>query len=259
MKKLSILLVLIISISFCFSANAAELKQTEAFFVNDYADVIEPKYESEICAKGENLYSATEAQVVVVTVDSIDGRDAAMFAADLGNQWGLGSKDKDNGVVILLVMDSREIEISTGTGIGGALPASKCGRIIDEYGLDYLSDGMYGLGLASIYNSVMNELFIYYGLDPAEDYTPVDDDGSNLAGTIMAIIFIVIVILSVIGNHRGRGGRGGFFPIIFFGGRGGFGGGSFGGGSSFGGGFGGSGGFRGGGGSFGGGGAGRRF
>ncbi len=249
MKKL---VVLFFALAVCFglvlNVSASEIpKITDAFFVNDYADVIESKYEEQICAKGENLYNATKAQVVVVTVESSNGVSAANYAADIGNKWKLGDEDKDNGVVILLIMDTRDIYIGTGEGIGGALPASKCGRIIDEYGIEYLSDGEYGKGLASIYNSVMNELFIYYGLDPDEDYSPVSDDIS-IEIIACLIIFVVIIILSL--SSRGR--RRGFPFVIFPGGPGGRGGGFGGGGFS-------GGGFSGGGGSFGGGGAGRKF
>lgn len=254
MKKLIVLtcaVLLLLAVPCGFAVTVDSLKQTEAFFVNDYANVIDANYEQDIYTRGEKLYNATEAQVVVVTVGSIDGRDPADFGADLGNKWKLGSKDKDNGVVVLLVMDSREIEICTGEGIGGALPASKCGRIIDTYGMNYLSAGEYGKGLASIYDSIMNELFIYYGLDPDADYRSVDEvDVWGIVRTVV-IIIVVIALLALSSKGRHNGGGGGhiiFFPGMFHGG-GGFGGGR-------GGGFGG---FSGGGGSFGGGGAGRKF
>ena len=256
MKKLLIFILsafILSAVPVCVAISADELKQTDAFFVNDYAGVIEESYERTICEQGERLYNASKAQVVVVTVDSIDGRSAANFAADLGNAWKLGDGELDNGVVILLVMDSKDIQIGTGSGIGGALPASKCGRIIDTYGIDYLSDGEYGKGLASIYDSVMNELFIYYGLDPDADYEQVEDESESIAviGMIGAVVMIIVIIIIV----AGRGGRHRGGPFLF-GGPGSFGGG-FPGGHS-GGGFSG-GGFSGGGGSFGGGGAGRKF
>ena len=144
-----------------------------------------------------------------------------------------------------------------GYGLEGALPDSKTGRILDAYGMSYFSADDFSTGLASVYGAVVNEVYIEYGLAPAEGYTPISqipqyeaqDNTSALRVGISWLILIVIVALYIAIFGR-RGG------IIFFGPPGGFGGfhsgGFHGGGSGFGG-------FRGGGGSFGGGGAGRRF
>lgn len=253
MKKLlkTIICIVLLALIGTFSVSVAALPtQTDAFFVNDYADVISSETENKIYSQGENLYNACKAQAVVVTVDSLDGEPIEGYAYNLANEWALGDKDEDNGVLILLAVNDREVRIEVGSGLEGALPDSKTGRIIDTYGIEYFSRDDFSSGLASVYNSVVNEIYIEYGLEPDKNYKPVEN-GMSTAEIIISIIVVLIVVLSFFS----RGGRGGIFFFPFFIGRGGYHGG-YNGGYRGGGGFGG---FSGGGGGFSGGGASRRF
>ena len=238
-------------------------KPTSQFFVNDFAEVIEQSAEDEIYSKGAALQEKTTAQVVVVTVDTLDGEEPADYALELGREWGVGQEEEDNGVVILLAKTERQIYIAVGYGLEGALPDSKTGRIIDIYGLEYLKNNDFSNGLLEIFKAVVNEVYIEYGEEPEEGYTAIEDTneetleeyGARVAASWVIMIAVVILFVLIFGRRRrgffwfgGPFGGGGFGGGGFHGGSGGFGGGSFGGG-----------GFGGGGGSFGGGGAGRGF
>jgi len=231
------------------------LKPTENFYVNDFADVISADDESKIQSNAVALNQKTTAQVVVVTVESLDGKEAWEYALDLGREWGVGDKEADNGVVILLSESDRQIEIAVGYGLEGAIPDSKAGRIIDLYGLEYLKQDDFSAGITAITNAVINEVYIEYGVSP-EGYTPIDsikettDVGENSGAVIIYWIIMIVIVLSIVVLPSRRRG------FVMFGGLGGHSG--YGGGFNSRGGFG-SGGFSGGGGSFGGGGAGRGF
>ena len=252
MKKLkNVICIVLLALIGTFSVSAAALPvQTDAFFVNDYAGVIRREHRDKIYLQGENLYNACKAQAVVVTVDSLDGEPIEDYAYELANEWALGDEEMDNGVLILLSVKDRKVRIEVGSGLEGALPDSKTGRIIDTYGIEYFSRDDFSSGLASVYNSVVNEIYIEYDLEPDKNYKPVEN-GMSTAEIIISIIVVVIVVLSFFS----RGGRGGFMFFPFFIGRGGYHGGYHG-GYRGGGGFGG---FSGGGGGFSGGGASRRF
>lgn len=235
-----------------------KLQPTENFYVNDFANIIDADDESLMLSKAVALNEATTSQVVVVTINSLNGAEASDYALNLGRDWGVGDKEKNNGIVILLSLEEREIYIAVGYGLEGALPDSKTGRIIDRYGLSYLKSDNFSDGLLSINNAIINEVYIEYGIEPEEGYVPIDSLG-NIAVyenepvkvTVSWIILIIILIIFFT-ITRGRGG-----PFFFLGFPGYFGGGYRSGGFS--GRSGGFGGFSGGGGSFGGGGAGRRF
>ena len=228
---------------------------TESFYVNDFANVIGDTDKTEMLSRAVTLNNKTTAQVVVVTVESLNGSEPADYALKLGREWGVGNKEADNGIVILLSTGEREIYIAVGYGLEGALPDSKTGRIIDRYGLEYLKTDNFSAGLKEISRAIINEVYIEYGIEPEDGYTSIDylpDEiyGSESAADVSTswVIMIIILILFFTFFGRGRGG-----PFIFFGGP------TFRGGFSGGGRSGGFGGFSGGGGSFGGGGAGRGF
>ena len=255
-----LLAIVCISFAGCSLADKKQLPTpTEKFFVNDFAAILDENDAEKMYANGVALQEATTAQVVVVTVDSLNDKIIADYALELGREWGVGDKEKNNGVVILLSEGDREIYIAVGYGLEGALPDSKTGRIIDTYGIPYFSNDNFSTGLASVYNAVVNEIYIEYGMQPIENYVPIDllpqtEEIQVSAGKVLLSWLALIVIIALYMFIFGR--RGGLFlfgtPRVF-GGYNNYRGGGFGGSS------GGFGGFSGGGGSFGGGGAGRGF
>lgn len=234
--------------------SAETLNPTNNFFVNDFANVISPSDESSMQIAGEKLFSDTTAQAVVVTVENMGGKDIDSFALNLARNWGIGSEDKNNGVLIILAVEERKVKIEVGTGLEGALTDAKTGRILDIYGVKHFEDNDFSLGLSKVYNSVVNEIYIEYDMTPSEDYEPVDERSSGAAAMARIAIILIIIFLSIrFGGRRGPGGHGGI-PFFFF--HGGHGGG-FGSGGGFSGRSGG--GFSGGGGGFSGGGSSRGF
>ena len=235
----------------CGEAEQTYPTATKEFYVNDFADVISEDDEQKILSNAVTLEEKTTAQVVVVTVENLNGQEPWQYALELGRNWGVGDKEKNNGVVILLSESDREIYISVGYGLEGALPDSKTGRIIDLYGMEYLKANNFSKGLFEISNAVVGEVYIEYGLDAQEGYSSIatveDEKEEDPASVIVSWIIMIVIIAVISIVFRGRGG---IFFMPFPTGRGnhhgGFGGGGFGG-------------FSGGGGSFGGGGAGRRF
>lgn len=242
----------------CLLSAAAKSKlplPTDAFFVNDFANCLTAEDAAEMQSLGEALYKATGAQVVVVTVSSLDGEAIEDYGYDLANEWGIGAEQADSGVLLLLSTGDRRVRIEVGKGLEGCLPDGKTGRILDTYAIPYLKDNNFSKGLLEAYKILINEVYTEYGQTPS-DYVPMEDtDDETDTGYFieMAAPFIILAILIAlsIAHKRGSGGDGGFHGGTFYGGSVG---GGFSGGSSHS-----SGGFSGGGGSFGGGGASRGF
>ncbi len=256
-RLLSIALGVLLCFSLCGCAEEAEKypKATEKFYVNDFADVIDDTAENEFVSKAAALANATTAQVALVTVRDFGGDEPYEYATELARRWGVGDKEKNNGILVALSVDEREIFIAVGYGLEGALPDSKTGRIIDVYGLEHLRNDRFSEGLTAIGEALINEVYIEYGLAPQEGYVNIDnvrqeEINPSKVGVSWGALIIILIILMLL-SRRGGGGII-FFPMFRGGGGyrsgGGFSSGGFSGG-----------GFRGGGGSFGGGGAGRGF
>ncbi len=248
-----------LSLSLSFSVFAIDIPDpTTDFFVNDFANVIDDADEAEIMQMGADLYNQTTAQIVVVTVESLDGYEVNEYALELGREWGVGSEETDNGVVILLSVNDREITIQVGYGLEGAVTDSISGRVLDTYAIPYLSNDDFSTGLLETYKAVSNIVGSEYGitLDPDYeidnyDYYSTETEDLDAVTNFVIALFIVSVIVMIIFNRFGKGGNGNDHH---------YGGGTFySGGFSSGGSSRGGGGFSGGGGSFGGGGASRGF
>lgn len=240
---LAVFLVLFSNVAF-----AADLpKPTKNFFVNDFANVISNADEEKMQQQGEALFKECGAQVVVVTVKSLNGEDLESYSLNLARSWRIGSDKNDDGILLLLAVDERKVRIEVGYGLEGALPDSKTGRILDTYGVDRFKKNDFSTGLAAVYDSLVNEVYIEKGLDPADGYTPVEDYSPTTKEKVIAYGIIALIVLAFIFTKRGKRKRG----FVYYGG--GFGGGGFSGSGSSGG------GFSGGGGSFGGGGSSRGF
>jgi uncharacterized protein len=183
----------------------------------------------------------TSTQIAIVTIPSTNGRDIAEVGLAILRDWGIGTKEKNNGILILAAIDDRKIRIEVGTGLEGAVPDAIANRIIDENIKPNFRQGNYYQGFDEAVDRIIEASKGEYKGTPNRR-----DESSNAPGLVILLI-IIIVIISVLRNGGGgRGGgisrRGWIGPIIggFIGGssRGG----SWGGGSSGGGGFGGFGG-----------------
>jgi len=189
----------------------------------------------------------TGDQVVVLTVDSLDGEPIEDYSVRVAQTWKLGQKGKDNGVLLVVAKQDRKIRIDVGYGLEPTLTDLETGRIIDLMRPDF-QKGDFGAGIEHGSEAILT------ALDGGEVPVPAKQpEGKGLPDFLTFGIAIgVFLLLNALAN-RSRSSR---WPRGGGGWWGGFGGGGFGGGGfSGGGGGGGGGGFSGGGGSFGGGGA----
>ena len=200
---------------------------------------------------------STSTQIVVATINSLQGEDIAMYATKWAHKWGIGQKEKDNGILLLVSKKDRKLWIATGYGVEHLLTDAMSKRIINRIILPEFRRGNFYSGLDKGTSVIIQVLNGEYQGSPQKR-------GGEDGGIPIVFIILFFIILFIILSNKNKGHRGGRRRrdmsiletiILSNSGRGGFGGGGFGG--SSGGGFGG-GGFGGGfgGGGFGGGGAG---
>ena len=91
-------------------------------WVTDMANVISPASEQQINARLFDLKAATGHEVAVVTVDNVNAASPKAFATELFNLWGIGSKERNDGLLVLLVVGQRRLEMETGIGMESRLP-----------------------------------------------------------------------------------------------------------------------------------------
>jgi uncharacterized protein len=254
---------------FSLPAQAQTFPKNNGSPVVDQADLLRPEQELDLKSKAEALYARSGRAFAVATVNSLEGYPVEDYAYRLGREWGLGQRETDDGVLLLVAPNDRKVWIATGYGAGEFMTDAMAGVITRETILPHFKENPpdYGGGIVAGADAIIKQMSL-----------PPDQAEANVAKAnqeqrarrdaspgILPVIFWIIVILFVMsmfarraGGRRYRRRRGWGGPIILWG-PGWSGGSSWSGGGSWGGsggGFGGGsfGGF--GGGSFGGGGAG---
>ncbi|MEX2514378.1 MAG: TPM domain-containing protein [Cyclobacteriaceae bacterium] len=229
--------------------------------VNDFSESLSDQEVRQLENKLLAYNDSTSSQVSIVLINSVGPYAISDYAYQLGDKWGIGRKDRDNGILILAAMKDRKVFIATGYGMEGAIPDALAKRIVEQLIVPNFRTEDYFTGLDQATDMIFK---LASGEYDAEQLSSSD----RPAGVLPFLLIFVIgfVVLSLIknrkdnNNHMG-GKRGGvdFFTTMMLAGMLGSNRGKFGDFSSGKGGFGGGGGgsFGGfGGGSFGGGGAG---
>lgn len=140
-------------------------KPTSDFYVYDGADVLSSEVESLILSVNRN-YEQTEEkpQVVVATVPSMDGAYIEEYAVEMFEQWGIGDKDTDNGALLLIAEDERQIRIEIGYGLEGAITDSYSGQILDA-NIEALKASDYNTAVEPIFTALATAVNDEFGLD----------------------------------------------------------------------------------------------
>ncbi|MFY9414631.1 MAG: TPM domain-containing protein, partial [Tepidanaerobacteraceae bacterium] len=171
-------------------------------YVFDYADLIESQDEQAMQKIAKAIDDRTKAQVVVVTVNDLSRMEIEEYALNLFRNWGIGDREKNNGVLILvnkesLIANQRgRIRIEVGYGLEGAITDGKAGAILDNFALPAFETGDYSRGIKDAFMAVSAEVAKEYGLDledgelsGLESYA-VEEDDDLLTDIIIAIIII---------------------------------------------------------------------
>jgi uncharacterized protein len=256
-KKLILFFCLALCTLFAFAQN---LPAKSDALVTDYTNTLSSSEQQKLEDKLLAFNDSTSTQIAILIMTSIGDYDINDYGQRVLRAWGIGQKEKNNGVLILVAKGDRKVTIQTGYGMEGSLPDVTTQEIIQNDIKPNFKAGNYYAGLDAASDAIIKSVKGEY----KADNKPRSKGGG---GSIAILIIIVVVILIIIFRNRGGGGqiidrRGGASPFWWFlggamlgresGGWGGFSGGGdgggWGGGGDSGGGFGGFGGGDGGGG-----------
>jgi uncharacterized protein len=123
--------------------------------VNDFANVLSDEEERALEIKLVRFSDSTSTQVAVITINTLEGYTIEEVAHKFLRDWGVGQKDKNNGVVILSSIQDRKINIQTGLGMEGALPDLICKRIITKDIIPAYKQQQYFEGLDKATDSII--------------------------------------------------------------------------------------------------------
>ncbi len=229
------------------------IPQMPSHYVVDLARIIDDNVELRLNGYLQELEQKTSAQVVVLTVTSLEGEPIDELSITIAHdRWKLGQKDKDNGALLVVALKDRKYRFEIGYGLEGILPDSLVGSLGRKYLVPYFQKGDYSTGIYAVTLALINEIASSAGVDitgmpklQRGDYHGRSSKGGGILGTIFGALFFIAAIMLFIrhprlflflllasslgGGRRGWAGGGGFggggFGSFGGGGGGGFGGG----------------------------------
>ena len=207
--------------------------------VNDFASILRSDEKEAIEAKLKAYSDSTSTQIAIVIMQNIGDYDERDYAEKLAEKWGIGTKGKDNGILIFVDVADHKMSIETGYGMEGVLPDALCKRIIENYMKPQFKAGNFYKGFDDATTVIIK---LASGEYKADDIKSGGKD-SRIVWIILIIIIIYVILKAIFGKRSystyssgGYSGGGGFFGggggSSRDSGFGGFGGGGFGGGGS---------------------------
>lgn len=242
MKKIFIALSLFIftGIGFCEEPNF----QNYTGYVNDYANILSSETKAKLTALSAEIENKTTSQLAILTIDTTSPFDIETYAVKLFEKWGIGQKQKNNGVLILVAVKDRRVRIEVGYGLEGAIPDALAKNIIEKSMLPFFKNRDYNAGILQGASVIAKLIASEYNVEISElDNIKISAPSKRFS--IFDFLFLILVIIMLIrrsffwffpmsGTGRGKGGYwyGGGSSGGFSGGFGGFGGGFSGGGGA---------------------------
>ncbi len=183
---------------------------TSDFYVNDFAAVFSEEEKQALMDRAVELSDATDGiQVVITTVESLDGNTVEDYANAMYNQYEIGRNDM--GLLILLSTGDRKIRVEVGKSMEAYFNDAKAGRFIDNYAIPKLKENKFNEGLISLQTEVINEIGVSINNvnTPTEAMQPEEENPVSkpivinwgaivliAAGIVIIGIFVFVVIIS---------------------------------------------------------------
>jgi uncharacterized protein len=172
--------------------------------VNDFSGLLNPGNLQKLESKLQSFYYETSTQIYVVILDDLGGYDISDFAFQLGEKWGVGTKGKDNGIVILLNPSADRMHgaafVATGYGLEQAVPDAIANRLVDLEMVPFFREQKYYEGLEAATNTIIE---LTRGEYTAEKYLASRGKTPPFLEFLIPLI-ILIIIISVAGARKSR-------------------------------------------------------
>lgn len=198
--------------TFWSSAAAVDFPQFENF-VTDTTGVLSTTTVENLNVSLANYEVETGTEISIVLIDSTDGMPIAQFATALGNEWGVGKANVDNGALLVVAIDDRELFLATGSQLEGALTDLEANEIIDEVITPRFKNGDFDDGISAgidgIFAAIAGESFTGLRMGDAGSGSP-----ANFANIFFILIFFVLPWLAAVLGRSKRIWPGGAIGAI---------------------------------------------
>lgn len=197
-------LLLIALASVALAAPAVLPKPSSLAYSVDTTGMITAEDAAKIAEMGRGLDAATGAQVVVVTIPSLDGASIEEYATTLFRNWGIGNAEQNNGVLLLIAKEDRKFRIEVGYGLEGAITDGYAGSVLDGMKADFKSEN-YSEAIVTAYAKLTQKAYEEYGAEVPENVKDVAEEPfwGVLLGAAIFFGLIALLVYAVWGTLKG--------------------------------------------------------
>jgi uncharacterized protein len=135
------------------------------YYVLDLAEAIDASYEARINELCREVQRKTTAEMALLTIISFEGQDPWYYATEVGNLWGVGQEDEDNGLVMVVAVADRKVFTAAGSGMEAILPDAALDQIYRNTLVPNFRKERYGKGVYEAFQLYAVEIERYYDLE----------------------------------------------------------------------------------------------
>lgn len=216
MKKILASIIVLMGV-FCVGSALAYISPGKPVgHINDYTGTLSEDTKTRLEAFLYDLKNAGKSEVAVAIVPTLAGDSIEEYSVTLAREWGIGSRESSNGVLLLVVKDDRELRIEVGYGLEGDLTDLKSHRIIDEVIIPRFKEGDYDGGVEDGVREIVGVIAPgFVGSTQKVDYsTDPTSQGFDIAPFILIGFFIISAVLGSSKSWWGGGVLGGAFGLV---------------------------------------------
>ncbi len=173
-------------------------------FVNDFANILSPETKQQLEQQLTQLEKDSSIELVVVTVESLEGTTIDDYAVRLFEDWKIGKENDDNGVLFLIAPNEQKTRIEVGYGLEPVLPDAKAGRILDTYVTPAFKEEDYDKGISEGTEAIVK---VVHGEEIALDEAASSDSESGDGGSVWILFVIGAIFLSYLSSFLSRSKR----------------------------------------------------
>jgi uncharacterized protein len=199
MKRLLILTILFLMPLPLLALDAPQLTGR----VNDYAGMLSPEAASRLDQKLAAFERDQSTQIVVLTIPTLQGDDIDQFTIRVADQWKIGQKGSDNGVLLVLAKAERKVRIEVGMGLQGVLPDITAGRIIRDIMRPHLKNGNFDHGIDAGVDGIIAATKGEFKAPPAERKSNPRHGGASSMLTFLLFTGVAAVVLGAVSRYLG--------------------------------------------------------
>ena len=225
LKRLSAVLLALLLTAASALAAPKVVQPTEDFYVNDSANVLSDEVEGLIVLNNDKLYAACGAQIVFVTVPTTGTASIEDYAYTLFNSWGIGSSDKNNGILLLMAIDDDDYWLMQGKGLQDYITSGDLDdMLLNDLEPDFAAKD-YSAGAEKLFTALFEAVVRVYDLNLTldttlyEDYravrsesaytpsaAPRNSGDSEDAAIVLWVVVIVLIIalITIVNSFRRR-------------------------------------------------------